>query len=178
VIIQWPLNKSIGDIYTSPSGSKWKWSGKAWISLRENPSAMQPSGSYQFSHSPMDPVDNMIYHIGDISDSPAQSNNSIKSRRVKSLISGTVKHVSIMTQILGEIGSNESQTFILNNYTKGKSSIITSNYTNYSNSQLDNYELQNKLDVSINDELEIIWEVHVFSSSPTSIRHNFIISIE
>jgi hypothetical protein len=179
MLISWPLNKNIGDIYTSPNGSKWRWSGKAWVSLRENPIlALGPAGTYEFSHCPMDPVDDMRYYIGNIPDLPAQSNGSIKSRRIKSLIGGSIKHISIMTQILGEVGSNDPQIFIINNYTSGQSSIVTSNYINYSNSQLDNYELQNKLDVSINDELEIIWEVPVFSSSPTSVRHNFIISIE
>ena len=187
MIIQWPLNKNVGDIYVSPAGTKWKWNGKAWVSLKESDvvyltGPTGPSGTnlnsitYQFAHGPMDPVDNMSYYIGNISDLPAQS-TSIMSRRIKSLVSGKVKQVSIMTQIIGDLGSNESQLFTLKNNTTGESTIITSNYTNNLNSQLDNYQLDNPLNVSIDDELEIIWQVYIFKNSPTGVRHNFIISI-
>ena len=137
------------------------------------PGVTQSGFTYQFSHSPMDPVDNMDYYIGNISDSPAQSSNSIASRRVKSMTSGEVKQVSIMTQILGELGSNDEQTFILRNNTTNNSVTITSNYTNSSNSKLDNYILDTPLELSINDELEVIWRVNIFEVNPTGVRHNF-----
>ena len=71
MIIKWPKDKKVGDIYVSPTGSKWKWNGKAWISLRDSGTTTttteitqvityQTTGiTYQFSHSPMDPFDNM-----------------------------------------------------------------------------------------------------------------------
>lgn len=171
MIIKWPINKNVGDIYVSPSGSKWRWNGKAWVSMR---SADAATGiTYKFSHSPMDPVDNMDYYIGDISDSPAQSSNSIFSKRVKSLIDGRVTQVSIMTQILGELGSGEAQTFILKNHTKGTSSEITSQYSHSSNSQLDNFTLSAPMDVSAGDEMYIIWRISYFAVSPIGVRHNF-----
>lgn len=171
MIIKWPINKNVGDIYVSPSGSKWRWNGKAWVSMR---SADAATGiTYKFSHSPMDPVDNMDYYIGDISDSPAQSSNSIFSKRVKSLIDGRVTQVSIMTQILGELGSSEVQTFILKNHTKGTSSEITSQYSHSSNSQLDNFTLSAPMDVSAGDEMYIIWRISYFAVSPIGVRHNF-----
>ena len=189
MIIKWPKDKKVGDIYTSPTGSKWKWNGKAWISLRENivevvsnsnqnsntnqPIASNIGITYKFSHSPMDPVDNMDYYIGDISDSPAQSNSSTSSKRVKSLVDGKVSQVTIMTQILNKLGSNDSQTFILHNYTKGTSSIITSEYKHNANSQLDNFDLDKPLYVSANDELYIVWRVNTFSVNPIGVRHNF-----
>lgn len=182
MIIKWPKNKNVGDVYTSPSGSKWKWNGKAWTSFREATDSMpqaSPNGvTYQFSHSPMDPADNMSYYIGDIGDSPAQSNGSISSKRVKSLVDGKVTHVSIMTQILNQLGSSESQTFALNNHTKGTSALITSDYRNLTNSQLDNFVLDSPLEVSSNDELYVVWSVYAFSISPISVRHNFNIYIE
>lgn len=182
MIIQWPVNKSVGDIYVSPTGAKWKWTGKAWVSLREKDvvylGATQSGANYQFSHSPMDPCDNMTYYIGNISDFPAQSLNSVTSRRVKSLVDGKANSVSIMTQINGDLGSDESQTFILKNHTTGTSSVITSDYKHLSISQLNNYNLSNPLDISINDELEIIWEVGIFQISPVGIRHVFNVSIE
>lgn len=184
MIIKWPKNKNVGDVYTSPTGSKWKWNGKAWTSFREAdnapeiPQVTSHGVTYQFSHSPMDPVDNMNYYIGDISDSPAQSNSSISSKRVKSLIDGKVSQVNIMTQILNRLGSSESQTFTLNNHTKGTSATITSDYKNLTNSQLDNFSLETPLDVSSNDELYIVWSVPNFSISPISVRHNFNIYIE
>ena len=171
MVIKWPINKNVGDIYVSPSGSKWRWNGKAWVSMR---SADAATGiTYKFSHSPMDPVDNMDYYIGDISDSPAQSSNSIFSKRVKSLIDGRVSQVSIMTQILGELGSGEAQTFILKNHTKGTSSEITSQYSHSSNSQLDNFTLSAPMDVSVGDEMYIIWRISYFAVSPIGVRHNF-----
>lgn len=171
MIIKWPINKNVGDIYVSPNGSKWRWNGKAWASMR---SADAATGiTYKFSHSPMDPVDNMDYYIGDISDSPAQSSNSIFSKRVKSLIDGRVSQVSIMTQILGELGSGEAQTFILKNHTKGTSSEITSQYSHSSNSQLDNFTLSAPMDVSAGDEMYIIWRISYFAVSPIGVRHNF-----
>ncbi len=187
---KWPINKNIGDIYTNDAGTKWKWNGKGWASLKESDvvyltGPTGPSGvtginsiTYQFSHSPMDPVDNMNYYIGNIPDSPAQSSNSIKSRRVKSLITGKVIQISIMTQILGILGSLESQTFLLNNYTTGISTVITSNYKNELNSQLDNFLLDIPLDINENDELEIIWQCPLFSASPVGVRHNFTIYVE
>ncbi len=182
MIIKWPKDKKVGDVYVSPTGSKWKWNGKAWISLIESTSnttttniiTYQSTGiTYQFSHSPMDPVDNMSYYIGGVSDSPAQSNSSTLSKRVKSLIDGKVTQVSIMTQILNQLGSSESQTFTLNNHTKGTSVVITSEYKNMANSQLDNFTLENPLDVSTNDELYIVWVIDQFSVSPIAVRHNF-----
>jgi hypothetical protein len=181
VIIKWPKNKKVGDIYVSPTGSKWKWNGKAWISLRESGNTTttqiityQSTGiTYQFSHSPMDPVDNMRYYIGAVGDSPAQSNNSTISKRVKLLIDGKVTQISIMTQILNKLGSSESQTFTLNNHTKGTSVIITSEYKNLANSQLDNFILESPMDVSTNDELYIVWVIDKFSVSPIGVRHNF-----
>lgn len=172
MIIKWPKNKSVGDIYVSPTGSRWKWNGKAWVSIRAADSSS--SGvTYNFSHSPMNPVDNMDYYIGDISDSPAQSNNSIFSKRVKSLVDGKVSQISIMTQILGDLGSDDTQTFILNNHTKGTSAVITSEYTHTKNSQLDNFTLSNPLDVSSGDELYIVWRIVYFTISPIGVRHNF-----
>ena len=183
MIIKWPKDKKVGDVYVSPTGSKWKWNGKAWISLRESENTpttttniitYQSTGiTYQFSHSPMDPVDNMSYYIGNVSDSPAQSNGSTISKRVKSLIDGKVTQVTIMTQILNKLGSAESQTFTLNNQTKGTSSVITSEYKNLANSQLDNFTLDNPLEVSANDELYIVWSVNTFLVSPVGVRHNF-----
>lgn len=181
MIIKWPKNKKVGDVYVSPTGSKWKWNGKAWISLRESVNTTttqiityQSTGiTYQFSHSPMDPVDKMRYYIGAVGDSPAQSNNSTISKRVKLLIDGKVTQISIMTQILNNLGSSESQTFTLNNHTKGTSTIITSEYKNLANSQLDNFILKNPMEVSTNDELYIVWVIDQFSVSPIGVRHNF-----
>jgi hypothetical protein len=120
----------------------------------------------------------MSYYIGDIPDSPPQSNNSIASKRIKSLIGGKIKQVSLMTQILGNLGSSENQKFIINNFTKQKSVTIISNYKHLSNNQLDNYILSEHLDVSVNDELEIIWQVTTFLDSPTLVRHSFNVFIE
>ncbi len=180
MIIQWPANKNVGDIYVSPVGSKWKWTGKAWTSMGATGSSGNVginSITYQFAHSPIDPVDNMIYYIGDIGDSPPQS-NSTKSRRIKSSFTGKVREITISTQITGNLGSNENQIFRLNNFTTNNHVDIITDYKNLNISQLNVYTLSNKLDVNKGDELEIIWEVGIFSNSPTLVRHSFNIYIE
>lgn len=189
-LTNWPKDKNIGDIYTNPLGVKWKWNGKGWVSLKESDvvyltGPTGPAGqtginavTYYFSHSFMDPVDNMSYYIGNIPDAPAQSTNSIASKRVISLVSGQVKKITIMTQIGGDLGSNENQIFTLRNFTKNVSSVIVSEYKNLQNSQLDNFILDTPLDVSIDDELEIIWQVPTFVNSPKLVRHNFNVYVE
>jgi hypothetical protein len=174
-MINWPSNPSVGDIYVNPNGAKWRWNGKGWVSL----AVTQPVSpgvtaiTYQFSHSSMDPVDNGTYYIGNITDSPAQSDNSIASRRVKSMTTGYIKSITVLTNILGNLGSNEAQTFTIKNNTKDTSVIIDSDYRHTSSNQLNSYTLTNPLSVEKNDELEIIWEVPVFTNSPTLVRHNF-----
>lgn len=186
----WPKNKNVGDIYVNPKGIKWKWNGKGWVSLKESEvvylaGPTGPAGTigpmaitYQFSHSSVDPIDNGVYHIGNISDFPPQSNISIASKRVKSLVTGEIKQVSIMTQILGNLGTEEKQTFILKNFTTSESITITPNYKHESNNQLDNYDLEDRLSISKDDELEIIWQTPTFKTSPTLVRHNFNVYIE
>lgn len=176
-MIVWPKNPNIGDIYTISNGSKWKWSGKAWIAANRSDYGSGLIMSYEFSHSLMDPVDNMIYYIGNIGDSPSQS-NSTQSRRVKSSVTGKIKEITISTQIMGNLGSDENQIFKLNNFTTNNHVDITLDYKNLSNSQLDVYNLSNQLDVNKGDELEILWQVGVFSESPTLVRHSFNIYIE
>ena len=174
-MIKWPINPVLGDIYTNESGSSWKYNGKAWVSIRKT---IPNTINFQFSHSSMDPVDNMSYFIGNIPDSPAQSNSSISSKRIQSSVTGRVTQVSIMTQVLGELGSDESQSFILKNYTKGTSIIISNTYKHISSNQLDAFVLQIPFDISKNDELEIKWQTPTFEISPTIVRHNFNVNIE
>ena len=175
-MISWPINPNIDDIYSISNGSKWKWNGKAWISANNtlNPFDLM---YYEFSHSLMDPIDNMTYYISNVGDSPAQS-NSTKSRRIKSSVSGKIKEVTISTQIVGNLGSNENQIFKLNNFTTNTHVDIVLDYKNLSSSQLDVYNLGSQLDVNKGDELEILWQVGVFLDSPTNVRHSFNIYIE
>lgn len=196
MLLNWPQPTHIGQIFIAPSNNNtWIWNGKAWISLRQpleiitgptGPSGpLGPTGSvigsvmyYQFSHGPMDPLDNTDYYIGNISDLPAQSNSSIASRRVKFLVSGSINNVTIMSQIEGNMGSSEYSEFKINNYTTGTYSIITSNYTSDVASRLNSYTLSNPLVVNDGDEIEIIWTTPLFSITPTSIRHYFNVYIE
>lgn len=202
MLLNWPQPTHIGQIFIAPSNNNtWIWNGKAWLSLRQpleiitgptGPSGpigpIGPTGSvtgstssiiyYQFSHGPMDPLDNSDYYIGNISDLPAQSGSSISSRRVKFLVSGNVTKVTIMSQIEGVIGGLEHNEFKVNNYTTGTYSIITNNYVNDSASRLNNYTLINPLVVNDGDEIEIIWRTPLFSITPTSIRHYFNVYIE
>jgi len=177
-MINWPKEKNVGDVYVSPNGAKWRWNGKAWASVREKDTNVGGGITYQFSHCPIDPVDNVSYYIGDISDLPPQSNSSTSSKRVKALAGGRISQVTIKTQILSQLGTAELQTFTLRNHTKGTSVVITSGYSHSSNSQLDNFQLETQLEVSANDELCIIWSVPTFAVSPRGVRHNFNIYVE
>lgn len=174
-MINWPENPRVGDIYVNPNGAKWRWNGKGWISL----AVSQPvtpgvtAVTYQFSHGPMDPVDSGVYYIGNISDSPAQSETSIASKRVKSISTGWIKEINLLTNILGELGSNEPQTFTIKNTTTGESRVIDNDYRHASNNQQNSWSLVDPLEVRKNDEVEIVWEVPVFQESPRLVRHNF-----
>jgi hypothetical protein len=120
----------------------------------------------------------VVADIGNIPDSPAQSSSSVASKRVKSLVDGHVKNITIMTQILGDLGSQENQTFIIKNFTKNISVTIVSDYKNTLNSQLDTYNLTTPLEITKDDELEIIWQVPTFELSPGLVRHSFNAFIE
>lgn len=176
-MITWPKNPTVGQIYTNPSGASWKFNGKGWISLRPTDitviSATGPAFTYQFAHSYITPVDNTNYYIGNVSDQPPQANSTIASKRVKVLYDGSIKKVNILTNILGILGSTESQAFYIRNHTTATQSTIVSNYIHATYSQLNNYTLVPPLSVSLNDEIEIIWQVPSFQVSPTNVRHSF-----
>jgi len=127
---------------------------------------------YQFSHGSIDPLDSVSYYIGNITDLPPQTTSS-DSRKVKSNYKGEVRSVTITTNISGVLGSQEAQVFSIKNITKGKTSVIVSNYFNDSANKIDTYELTTPLSVDVDDEMEIIWETPVFSTPPISVRHYF-----
>lgn len=180
-MINWPKNPTVGQIYINPNGAKWKWNGKGWASVRESDviyvsGPTGPSGNaftYQFAHSFMNPVDDMTYYIGNVADQPAQSYNSVASKRVKILYGGSIKNITISTSVYGELGSGETQSFVLRNYTKSEDRIIVSNYIHATSSQVDSYTITPPLSVSKDDEVEIIWQVPVFETSPENVRHLF-----
>lgn len=174
-MIKWPKNPLTGDFYVNNRGSKWKYNGKAWVPVRE---AVPKILNLQFSHSPMDPVDSGFYLIGNLTDSPAQSNTSISSKRLPSAVTGRVTGVSIMTQIIGELGTDEDQSFILRNHTKSTQVIISNEYKNLEPNQLETYPIGEVFDVVKGDELEIIWQTPIFVIAPTAIRHGFSVNIE
>jgi hypothetical protein len=127
---------------------------------------------YQFSHGQVDPLDGVSYFIGNLSDVPPQTSSS-DSRKVKSKYKGTINIVTITTNIAGFLGSDEEQTFRINNITKGTSTLITDSYVNDTANKLDSYDLVVPLEVSVDDELEIEWVTPNFVTSPTSVRHYF-----
>lgn len=180
-MINWPSNPTIGQIYTNPQGASWKFNGKGWVSIRSSnieyiAGPTGPAGNaftYQFAHSFMNPVDDMTYYIGNVSDQPAQSQVSIASKRVKVLYTGSIKKVTLSTNVLGNIGSTESQAFYIRNHTTSTQSTVVDDYIHATNSQIDNYTLVQPLQVNQNDEIEIIWEVPTFQYSPTNVRHLF-----
>jgi len=132
---------------------------------------------YQFSHGYMNPIDEATYYIGNNLSQPAQ-NNSTPSSRIKSMVNGFAKEVTISTHINGTVGGTQSQTFLLQNVTTGSTASITSSYKHATNSQNDNFILTPSLLVEKNDELEIIWQTPTFDVSPTMVSHNFILYIE
>jgi hypothetical protein len=132
---------------------------------------------YQFSHTYMNPADESTYYIGYMPNTPAQSITS-PSGRVKSLVTGFAKEITLSTQIMGNIGTTQSQSFVLRNYTTGASASIATDYKHDTNSQNDNFDLVIPLTVNKDDELEIIWTTPVFEIEPTLVSHNMIVYIE
>ena len=132
---------------------------------------------YQFSHTYMNPVDESTYYIGYMPNTPAQSITS-PSGRVKSLVTGFAKEITLSTQIMGNIGTTQSQSFVLRNYTTGASASIVTDYKHESNSQNDNFDLTIPLTVNKDDELEIVWTTPAFEIEPTLVSHNMIVYIE
>jgi hypothetical protein len=94
------------------------------------------------------------------------------------MVTGLAKEVTLATHINGNIGSSQSQTFLLKNVTTGMTSSIISNYIHNTNSQNDNFTLGVNLEVNKNDELEIIWQTPTFDVEPTMVSHTFIVYIE
>lgn len=170
-MINWPKNPSIGDIHTHTNGAKWKWNGKGWLSLKSTFNTI----TIQFSHGPVDPFDNSSYYVGDLPDFPPQS-NPIRSSKIKSLVTGKIKSVSILTEVLSDLGSSENQTFTVKNWTTGETFVITSEFKHLSTSQINNYNIL--LDIEKGDEIGVIWTVPTFSNSPKLVRHNFNFYVE
>lgn len=127
---------------------------------------------YNFSHGEISPGDNETYYIGDISDLPP-NNISSSATRVLMFVGGHVTQVSILTSISGATGSSEPQSFYIRNFTTGSQSIITENYVNVAPSQINNYFLQEPLNVNSGDAIELLWTTPTFNISPTFVRHSF-----
>ena len=170
-MINWPKNPNVGDTHTHTNGAKWRWNGKGWLSLKSTFNTV----TYQFSHGPVDPFDNTSYYIGNLPDFPPQS-NPINSTRIKSLVTGKIKSVSILTEVLSDLGSNEGQTFSIKNWTKDVTVTITSDFKHTSISQINNYEIL--FEIEKGDEIGVIWTVPTFSISPKLVRHNFNFYVE
>jgi len=178
--MNWPKEKKKGDVYVAENGSKWIWNGKAWTAFKEKEIFQnQASGmGYLFSHSYIDPADDVSYYIGDVSEMPPQSSFPSPSKRVKMPVDGKISTVTIKTHILGDLGSDESQTFLLCNFTKGTSRCITSAYSHSSNNMLDSFQIEDRLEVSAGDEIYIEWKSPSFADSPRGVMHNFNIYLE
>jgi hypothetical protein len=131
---------------------------------------------YQFAHNYMNPLDDSVYYIGYTPASPALSNSN-SSARVKSMVTGHATEVTLATQITGTLGSTQSQSFVLRNFTTGATVSISGSYSHALNSQNDNYELETPLHVSKDDELEIIWSTPQFDIEPTLVSHSAIVYI-
>jgi hypothetical protein len=132
---------------------------------------------YQFAHSYMNPADETTYYIGNSPTAPALTNTNA-STRVKSMVTGQATQVTLATQITGQLGSTQSQSFILSNYTTGITASISASYSHVYNSQNNNFLISPPLHINKDDEMEILWVTPAFDIEPTLVSHSAIVYIE
>jgi hypothetical protein len=142
-------------------------------------SQIVPKGSivYTLAHDSISPTDSTNYFIGqNFNLTPSTSSND--SRRFIAQKSGTITQLTIKRSITGVLGSNETNTFYINNVTQSTQYLVTSSETFNSSSSLNNYTLSSPLNVTAGDKIEIQWLTPAWGTNPTSVRQTFNMLIE
>jgi hypothetical protein len=142
-------------------------------------SQVTPKGTivYTLGHDSISPTDNNDYFIGqNFNLTPSTSSND--SRRFIVQKTGVVTQLSIKRTITGTLGSNETNSFYINNVTQITQTLVTSGETFDSSSSLTNYTLSTPLNVTAGDKLEIEWFTPAWVTNPTSVRETFNMIIE
>jgi len=140
---------------------------------------LTPSGltTVLFGHDSVSPADSTTYYIGgQFNLGPITSPND--GRRLISQITGLITQVSISRIIGGTLGTNELNTFTINNVTQSTSSTITTTETFDSSSSLNNYVLASPLSVVNGDKIQIEWTTPIFATNPTTVRQQINVLIK
>jgi hypothetical protein len=140
--------------------------------------ATGPSVNYYYlGHTAMDPLDSTNYYIGPLSDIlPGTQSSDIYM--IKSQYSGSVKRSTIITYVIGTLGTSESQSFMIKNYTTGIEKTIVANYQNINSTQQYTYNLSDSLTVNEGDDIGVIWSNPVYGTGPVSVLHGIYVYIE
>ena len=142
-------------------------------------SQVTPKGTivYTLGHDSISPTDNNDYFIGqNFNLTPSTSSND--SRRFIAQKTGVVTQLSIKRTITGTLGSNETNSFYINNVTQITQTLVTSGETFDASSSLNNYILSTPLNVTAGDKLEIEWFTPAWVTNPTAVRETFNMIIE
>jgi hypothetical protein len=142
-------------------------------------SQVTPKGTivYTLGHDSISPTDNNDYFIGqNFNLTPSTSSND--SRRFIVQKTGVVTQLSIKRTITGTLGSNETNSFYINNVTQITQTLVTSGETFDASSSLNNYILSTPLNVTAGDKLEIEWFTPAWVTNPTAVRETFNMIIE
>jgi len=131
----------------------------------------------QFEHGALSPSDSTAYFIGGVSDLPPTTLQEA-SRTIFTHASGFIRKVSIHNSVGGNVGSAEPSVFKVVNLTKSTESVITASKEYVNAHQAATYVLTSPLAVDAGDALTIVWETPAWETNPTSVRNNFVVTVE
>ena len=132
---------------------------------------------YVFGHPTMDPMDSTTYYMGTSIDMLPGTEES-DFYKIQSQFNGLVKKVSIITYINSQVGSDESQTFLIKNYTTGEERLITNSYKNLDYISQKTYLLSDFIFIKMDDMIGIKWVNPTYSNPPISVLHKIYVYFE
>ena len=130
-----------------------------------------------FGHDSLNPGDTQTYYIGNSINLTAPISGS-DGRRVIVPKTGNIVRVGICQTVGGALGTNETSTFTINNFTQSTQSTITTTYTYDSSSANISYVLSSPLAVTEGDKIEIRWTTPTWATNPTSVRQQMNVYLE
>jgi len=130
-----------------------------------------------FGHDSLNPGDTQTYYIGNSINLTAPISGS-DGRRVIVPKTGNIVRVGICQTVGGALGTNETSTFTINNFTQSTQSTITTTYTYDSSSANISYVLSSPLAVTEGDKIEIRWTTPTWVTNPTSVRQQMNVYLE
>jgi hypothetical protein len=130
----------------------------------------------QFSHGSTSPGDGVTYYIGNVPDLGA-STSDVAGRRLSSPVNGVVEYLTVVANVGGTLGTNESSSFSVANITTGVSTTAGATFQYDTSSRLVTYTGFTPLPVTASNEIQVRWTSPTWATNPTTVRQNFIVGI-